>query len=1241
MGKDARPCSAVSASIPPQSRLERARRLLRLARSAPETRLSFGGRVKNFGVDVPRSLRNYYRSLEVARRLARLPEMTGGVRAFLDRVSMPDDLRPLLEQAVEMPEAPDPGPAGGGSMAVSAAEPAAELGRKSPSGAALATAQAASDPGDLAVTDPSLLAAVTSGQLPLPPNCLFRPGSPPAMKIAALRLVARAAELRLPVHIRDFRELAAAVPVTIEGARVLRRVGVAFAVDLSPLPFGGTTLGAFGAERPRAGAQILSADARRFAELDPAKAKTLAERRQAVKALLLAADSTPELGLLALLLAAVELKAKGKLRPVGLAGLGETSQVEWLESCLEGLEPLCAGALAVGLFASVAPKRLEQALGQLGMPAEQAQSWSRVAAQLGPMDASDQSFVLGPLWSEGGPEFGAVPVRLALLDMKLDDRSLDEGFSVAKDVDPYGFVEAAIDRAAQTPAGSLERLHVRRFVHRQLDAGALDPELVRRLVRPRDLAVLNPEADEAVRASVAAVSGPDPRPKSISELVRALEKASRFANPSQLCEEILGQIHQTDLARVMPLARADAELGGVGPPSFQGPPPFPPGTKTVRVASIELKAHDRPDKDEEAVPREENAELILTGTTERNLRLIATAWRRAQPVLLEGPTSSGKTSAIRYLAYKTGSPYRRINLSPFTEVEDLLGRYVAGDRHADRAWLEKKSEAELQAIGEAYGAVEGMQRRSLIEHVLEAREKPRWEDGPLVSAMKKGEVVLLDEMNLARPEVLERLNSLFDDDENIVLTEHRNEVIRPDPNFRLFGAMNPASYAGRARLSDATRSRWNNVYTHGLGASDLTTIMKTRYGTQIALPELAKLVAVHDNLSRAADEGEMGGTTGGLAFTLRNLFRVAERFVRFRGGELSDEALMRRETEEVYAGGLIDQDDISHVRDVLATAMPYDGPDFYAQLELAEDQHGFRIGDVSVKKLGIEHPLVPGEGARLVMTPRTAQVLYRLAKALDCGENVALIGERASGKTAIAKLFAMLRQQPYQRQNLHGSTDASQLIGGYDPTGWRDGLLLDASRPDNPPGVFVADEFNLAPPALLERLNSVLDDERKLVLAERAPPEEVELHPEFRFIAAMNPPTAKYGGRAKLSFAMQNRFTMIRVPELEDKEEQKIILRAIGAKKGVPEPIIDGLVELQRRILDSYASGELGGDVRERDRPVYSIRSLLKAIDYVSEFQGQLGPAPAYLLAVETTYAASPEPSDNEAILEMAKMVAS
>ena len=47
---------------------------------------------------------------------------------------------------------------------------------------------------------------------------------------------------------------------------------------------------------------------------------------------------------------------------------------------------------------------------------------------------------------------------------------------------------------------------------------------------------------------------------------------------------------------------------------------------------------------------------------------------------------------------------------------------------------------------------------SMTEAAASARAPFQWVDGPLVTAMRQGDMILIDELNLAEDAVLERLN---------------------------------------------------------------------------------------------------------------------------------------------------------------------------------------------------------------------------------------------------------------------------------------------------------------------------------------------------------------------------------------------------------------------------------------------------------------------------------------------------
>lgn len=99
-----------------------------------------------------------------------------------------------------------------------------------------------------------------------------------------------------------------------------------------------------------------------------------------------------------------------------------------------------------------------------------------------------------------------------------------------------------------------------------------------------------------------------------------------------------------------------------------------------------------------------------------------------------------------------------------------------------------------------------------------------WADGPLLDALKAGDWVLLDELNLANQSVLEGLNALLD---------HRGEVFVPElglafkapRGFRVFAAQNPlAEGGGRRGLPASFLNRFSRVRIDLLTAADLTAV---------------------------------------------------------------------------------------------------------------------------------------------------------------------------------------------------------------------------------------------------------------------------------------------------------------------------------------------------------------------------------------------------------------------------------
>jgi len=224
----------------------------------------------------------------------------------------------------------------------------------------------------------------------------------------------------------------------------------------------------------------------------------------------------------------------------------------------------------------------------------------------------------------------------------------------------------------------------------------------------------------------------------------------------------------------------------------------------------------------------------LTPSMEANLRRLARAVASGPwPILLEGPTSSGKTTIVEYLAARCGQTIIRINNHEHTDVQEYTGGFAA------------------DSAG------------SLI-----------FQDGLLVRAMRRGDWVILDELNLAPSEVFEALNRLPDDNRELCLAKI-NETVKAHPSFRLFATQNPSgAYGGRKPLSRAFRNRFVEMFVDDIPSAEMVSILELRCGCP---PSHAKqLVSVMEILQqRRSQSGIFLGKDGFI--TPRDLLRWAER----------------------------------------------------------------------------------------------------------------------------------------------------------------------------------------------------------------------------------------------------------------------------------------------------------------------------------------------------------------------------
>lgn len=163
---------------------------------------------------------------------------------------------------------------------------------------------------------------------------------------------------------------------------------------------------------------------------------------------------------------------------------------------------------------------------------------------------------------------------------------------------------------------------------------------------------------------------------------------------------------------------------------------------------------------------------------------ILTAVVLKKPVLLKGPTGAGKTKLAESISSVFQQPIQSINCSVDLDAEALLGFKTLVQRDG----------------------------QSAIEFV----------EGPVVTAMKKGHILYIDEINMAKAETLPILHSVLDH-RRMMTNPFTGEVIEAHPDFSAIAAINEG-YIGTAPMNEALKNRFIAYPIPYLSGEQLTAL---------------------------------------------------------------------------------------------------------------------------------------------------------------------------------------------------------------------------------------------------------------------------------------------------------------------------------------------------------------------------------------------------------------------------------
>ncbi|EFJ44763.1 hypothetical protein VOLCADRAFT_121252, partial [Volvox carteri f. nagariensis] len=395
--------------------------------------------------------------------------------------------------------------------------------------------------------------------------------------------------------------------------------------------------------------------------------------------------------------------------------------------------------------------------------------------------------------------------------------------------------------------------------------------------------------------------------------------------------------------------------------------------------------------------------FVMTPSVRQHLTNLArAALIRKHPILLQGPTSAGKTSLVAYLAAQTGHTFVRINNHEHTDLQEYLGSYVS-----------------------------------------DAAGRLVFREGPLVQAVRRGWWVVLDELNLAPTEVLEALNRLLDDNRELLVPE-LGEVVRPHPHFLLFATQNPpgGAYAGRKVLSRAFRSRFLELHIDDIPDSELAEILEKCCA--IAPSYAAKLVAVQRELQRRRNAASVFAGKHGF-ITPRDLFRWAERGAVGYEALAADGALLlgerlRTPAERAEVVGVLEK--VMNVKVDLEALFSAEGDAPIRALQVAL-QEQLKPGGSELAEGATGPAADAGEALqaalRGVVWTRSMRRMYTLVeRCLRHSEPALLVGETGTGKTTVCQLLALMRRQHLHILNCNQHTETSDFLGGFRPTRGRE-----------------------------------------------------------------------------------------------------------------------------------------------------------------------------------------------------------
>ena len=609
---------------------------------------------------------------------------------------------------------------------------------------------------------------------------------------------------------------------------------------------------------------------------------------------------------------------------------------------------------------------------------------------------------------------------------------------------------------------------------------------------------------------------------------------------------------------------------------------------SLKIGRVNLKKV----KDKKKIEVEERP-YILTKPASRLLEFIAMCIKNREPALIVGETGVGKTSAIQYLANSTNHQLVAVNLNQQTESCDLIGgiKPVNVEHYLMPVYEDFK-----KAFSDTFDT---KKNAKFLAHLANCQTQNRWKDlvklmlhtaksaqtwpqllkkieqvanavatdsrlyfafiqGVLTTAITKGQWILLDEINMAESDVLDCVAELLNPDmKELCVQGNEGQVVRKDPNFRVFACMNPSTDVGKKELNGIIRTRFTEYFIEEpYNDQDLRMIVRDYlHSLNVEAVMIDKIINFYKSVKKLSKSTLMDGTGHQPTFSLRTLCRALNIASKNPCGSA------KRSIVEAFILCFLTEVDRASYELILALILKKLDKGNSLKQAMPEP-HGSACIKIEGYWItcGEKEPFI---SENYILTPAVRRNLKDISRVVSLSNFAALLqGETSVGKTSMITYLAEATGNTCIRVNNHEHTDVQEYLGSYvvNEKGvfvFQEGVLPMAMRKGY---WIILDELNLAPTDVLEALNRVLDDNRELFIPETQT--LIKAHPNFRLFATQNP-SGTYGGRKPLSRAFRNRFVELHFSELPHGELSEIIEKRAGIARSQSVKLVQALRELQ------------------------------------------------------------------------------